>query len=147
VLKLFGSNDISIVEVNPFRKKLAEELGFKVTENSNFLPSKDIVFDCAAHPKVAEQLVKATKVKGQIVLVGTYKYPAALDLQNLTFKEMSIKGTRVYTKKDYDIAISLLNQDFNFDKIITQEFELDKVEQAFEMLAANGDCMKILISL
>jgi (R,R)-butanediol dehydrogenase / meso-butanediol dehydrogenase / diacetyl reductase len=147
VLKLFGSNDISIVEVNSFRKKLAEELGFKVTEDSNYLASSDIVFDCAAHPNVAEQLVKATKIKGQIVLVGTYKYPAELDLQNLTFKELSIKGTRVYTKKDYKIAISLLDHEFDFEKIITQEFTLDKVDRAFELIAAKGDCMKILISL
>ncbi|MFB5195929.1 zinc-binding dehydrogenase [Neobacillus sp. KR4-4] len=147
VLRLFGSNNISIVEVNPFRKKLAEELGFKVSEDSINGPSNDIVFDCAAHPKVAEQLVNATKIRGQIVLVGTYKYPAELDLQNITFKEISLKGTRVYTKKDYEIAISVLKQDVDFERIITQELSLEKVDHAFEMIAKNGDCVKILISI
>jgi (R,R)-butanediol dehydrogenase / meso-butanediol dehydrogenase / diacetyl reductase len=147
VLRLFGSYEVSIVEINPFRKKITEELGFKVSENSINIPSNDIVFDCAAHPRVAKQLVKATKIRGQIVLVGTYKYPTELDLQNLTFKEISIKGTRVYTKKDYEIAISLLKQDVNFEKIITQELTLEKVDHAFEMIAKNGDCVKILISI
>ena len=146
VLKLSGTRDISVVEVNPFRKKLAEDLGFSVVESAVDIPSSDMVFDCAAHPAVAAQLVKATKIKGQIVLVGTYKYPAELDLQNLTFKELSIKGTRVYTKKDYQTAISLLADDFNFEKMITQEFPVDRVNEAFEMIAANGDCVKILIS-
>lgn len=149
-LKLFGAQTISIVEVQPFRKQVAESLGFKVidpTLSSENIPENDVVFDCAAHPSVAKQLVTVTKIKGQIVLVGTYKNPTELDMQNITFKEISVKGTRVYTKQDYEIATTLLATDFDFEKMITQEFSVESVNEAFQLLTTGGDSVKVLISL
>jgi (R,R)-butanediol dehydrogenase / meso-butanediol dehydrogenase / diacetyl reductase len=149
-LKLFGARNIRVVEVQNFRKEIASSLGFIVidpTEKDMKIPKSDVVFDCAAHPTVAKQLVSVTKVNGQIMLVGTYKYPTELDLQNITFKEISIKGSRVYTKKDYEIAISLLAADFDFEKIITQEFPIEKVEESFKLLISSGNSVKILIKM
>jgi (R,R)-butanediol dehydrogenase/meso-butanediol dehydrogenase/diacetyl reductase len=146
-LKLFGAQKVSVVEVQPFRKEVAESLGFEVIDPSEDIPQTDVVFDCAAHPSVAKRLVSVTKIKGQIMLVGTYKYPTELDLQNITFKELSVKGTRVYTKKDYEIATSLLSADFDFEKLITQEFPLESVAKSFQLLTSGGDSVKVLISL
>lgn len=148
-LKLYGASRVKVVEVQPFRKQLAESLGLEVVhpeENGADEPS-DIVFDCAAHPSVARQLVGIVKVKGRIILVGTYKYPAELDLQNITFKEVELRGTRVYTRKDYDIAISLMKQDFDFERLITHEFPVDAADEAFRLLASGGDCVKVMISM
>jgi (R,R)-butanediol dehydrogenase / meso-butanediol dehydrogenase / diacetyl reductase len=149
-LKMFGASDITIVEVQPFRKGIAESLGFRVVDptlHAEQLTESDVVYDCAAHPSVAKQLVNVTKIKGQIVLVGTYKYPTELDLQNVTFKEISLKGTRVYTKHDYEITVSMLSGDFEFEKIITNEFPIEDVDKAFELLTTGGDSVKVLISL
>ncbi|EGQ26562.1 L-threonine 3-dehydrogenase [Sporosarcina newyorkensis 2681] len=145
-LKLNGIQQVSIVEVNEFRKQLAKELGFPVVENAKDLLASDIVFDCAAHPAVANQLIRSAKPGGEIILVGTYKFPEKLDLQGLTFKELSVKGARVYTKQDYEIAISLLFREFDFEKIITHEFLITEVDQAFELASSQEDSMKILIS-
>lgn len=149
-LKLYGAGRVKVVEVQPFRKRLAESLGLEVVhpaENGADDRPADIVFDCAAHPSVARQLVQAVKVRGRIILVGTYKYPAELDLQNITFKEVQLRGTRVYARNDYDIAISLLNRDFDFESIITQEFPVESADEAFRLLASGGDCVKVMISL
>jgi len=149
-LKLFGARQVTIVEVQPFRKEVAESLGFEVidpSQSDTYIAEADIVFDCAAHQSVAKLLVKSTKIQGQIVLVGTYKYPTELDLQNITFKELSVKGTRVYTKKDYKIAISLLSTDFDFEKLITQEFPIGSVSKSFQFLTSGGNSVKVLISL
>jgi (R,R)-butanediol dehydrogenase/meso-butanediol dehydrogenase/diacetyl reductase len=149
-LKLFGAQKVTVVEVQPFRKEVAESLGFAVIDPSVddvYIPQSDVVFDCAAHPSVAKQLVNVTKIKGQIMLVGTYKYPTELDLQNITFKELSLKGTRVYTPKDYEIATSLLSADFDFEKLITQEFSVESVAESFQLLTSGGDSVKVLISL
>lgn len=147
-LKQFGALSVSVVEVNSFRRQVAESLGFTVFEGMKHgMAENDIVFDCAAHPLVAQQIVNATKIRGQIVLVGTYKFPAEIDLQNITFKEISIKGTRVYTKKDYEIATHLLSSDFEYEKLISQIYELEDVKTAFEELTTGGDNVKIMISL
>jgi (R,R)-butanediol dehydrogenase / meso-butanediol dehydrogenase / diacetyl reductase len=147
-LQLFGAREVSVVEVQPFRKELAASLGFHVIDptQEQSIPKREIVFDCAAHPSVAKQVVNVTKIKGQIVLVGTYKYPTEMDLQNITFKEISLVGTRVYTKQDYEIAISLLSRDFDFEKIITHEYPIEFVDEAFRLLSSGGDSVKVLIS-
>jgi (R,R)-butanediol dehydrogenase/meso-butanediol dehydrogenase/diacetyl reductase len=155
-LKLLGAKHVVIVEVHPYRKKLAKELGFTIidpkggnvkAEIKNHFNGTlaDVIFDCAAHPSVAELLVDISKVKGQIVLVGTYKNPTPLDLQNITFKELSIKGTRVYTKKDYDIALDLLTKDYDFEKIITHEINVSKVEEGFKALL-DGNAIKVVVA-
>ncbi|MCP8969671.1 zinc-dependent alcohol dehydrogenase [Ectobacillus ponti] len=149
-LKLFGATDVAVVEVQPFRKEIAAALGFTVIDPSQpdaVIPQRPVVYDCAAHPSVAKQLVQVTAIKGQIVLVGTYKYPTELDLQNITFKELSVKGTRVYTRKDYEIAAALLSSDFEFERMITHEYPADQAAEAFELLAAGGDSVKVLITL
>ncbi|WP_224428156.1 zinc-dependent alcohol dehydrogenase [Cytobacillus oceanisediminis] len=150
-LKKFGAQKVTVVEVQPFRKEVAESLGFNVldpTTLDNEINENEIVFDCAAHPSVAKLLVKSTKIKGQIVLVGTYKFPTELDLQNITFKEISIKGTRVYTEKDYEIAVSLLaSKSTEFEKLITQEFTVEEVDAAFKHLSSGRDSVKVMITL
>jgi 2-desacetyl-2-hydroxyethyl bacteriochlorophyllide A dehydrogenase len=149
-LQLYGASRVKVIEVQPFRKRLAESLGLEVVHPEANGPDdrpSDMVFDCAAHPSVAGQLVQAVKVRGRIILVGTYKYPAALDLQNITFKEVQVMGTRVYTRQDYDIAISLLNRQFDFERMITQEFPVESADEAFRLLASGGDSVKVMISL
>ena len=149
-LRLFGAGNITVVEVQPYRKTVANSLGFTVLDPSSVdiaIEEREIVFDCAAHPSVAQRIVSATKIRGQIVLVGTYKYPTELDLQNITFKEISLIGTRVYTKRDYEIAISLLSRKFDFEKMITDEFTIESVAEAFQLLTSGGDSVKVLISL
>jgi (R,R)-butanediol dehydrogenase / meso-butanediol dehydrogenase / diacetyl reductase len=147
VLNLFGASSVKVVEKQPYRSEIAQSMGFEVIDPTvGEIPQADVVFDCAAHPSVAEKLVAVTKVSGQIVLVGTYKFPTQLDLQNITFKELSVKGTRVYTKKDYDVAIALLEKDYDFEKMITHVYPSDEAAEAFTMLASGGDCVKALIS-
>ncbi|WP_408008330.1 zinc-binding dehydrogenase [Pseudalkalibacillus sp. A8] len=156
-LQLLGARDVVVVEVHPYRQQVAEQLGFTVINPQEDSVSgkvkelfggslADIVFDCAAHPSVAEIIVDVAKVKGQIVLVGTYKKPTPLDLQNITFKELSVKGTRVYTKTDYNIALDLLKRDFDFEKIITHEVDLKEVQKGIQNLI-KGSAIKVLVSL
>jgi (R,R)-butanediol dehydrogenase/meso-butanediol dehydrogenase/diacetyl reductase len=156
-LRLLGAGNVIIVELQTFRQQKARNLGFEVIDPkqddvkstikaimNGSLP--DLVFDCAAHPSVADILVDVTKIKGQIVLVGTYKKPTSLDLQSITFKEISIKGTRVYTQKDYAIALNLLNKDFDFEQLITHEIPLEEIENGFKLLI-EGSAVKILVSI
>lgn len=156
-LQLLGARKVIIVEVQEYRLQLAQRIGFSVINPiEDHVIDKirsymggtlaDLVFDCAAHPSVAEALVGVTKVRGQIVLVGTYKKPAALDLQNITFKEISVKGTRVYTKKDYEIALDLLVKDYDFEQLITHEIQLHDIQSGIEMLQ-QGKAVKVIVSI
>jgi len=154
-LKLLKTNNILIVEPNPFRQKIAKELGFKVIDAVNEDVEKivlektngngaDFTFDCAAHPLVSVQLSKLTKVQGTIVIVGAYKEPPPFDMLTVMFKELTIRGVRVYEAKDFDIAIDLLNSDFDFNKIITHVMTPDQAQEGFDVLLNGGEAVKVL---
>ncbi|MDN8588155.1 alcohol dehydrogenase catalytic domain-containing protein [Paenibacillus sp. 11B] len=154
-LKLLYKANIFIVETNPFRRKIAEELGFTVIDPSKanlevavseFTNANgvDFVFDCAGHPIVAEQLVGLVKVHGTVVIVGAYKKPAALDLLGMMFKEVNVMGVRVYEPEDFDIAIKLLGESFDFGKIITHILPVEKAQEGFDVLLSGGDAVKVM---
>lgn len=147
VLKYFGAKEITVVEPNSYRHKLSTELGFITLDpTKDEIPKNDMVYDCAAHPTVAEKLVEKTRVRGEIVLVGAYKKPTELDLQNITFKELSLKGTRVYTYNDYEIAIKLINEQPDAQKILTHVTKIQDTSQLFQDLLAGADMVKAVVS-
>lgn len=147
VLQFFGAKRVTVVEVNQFRRELAEKLGFHTIDPATTtIPKNDLVFDCAAHPSVAERLVDVTHVKGEIMLIGTYKKPTPLDLQNVNFKELTLKGARVYTDKDFTIAAALLHQHEKALQLITNIEPVEQTARLFKELKAGGDMVKALIS-
>lgn len=149
-----GAKRIIIVETNKYRLSLAKELGF-ITINpteKNVLEaikeitqkdSVDVVFDCAAHPTVAEILTKVVKVQGTIVIVGSYKKPTEVALLDIEFKELNIVGTRVYVKRDFDTASSLIKKGFPYEKLITV-YPPEKAKEGFEQCLNGGDVIKVM---
>ncbi|MCL7745767.1 zinc-dependent alcohol dehydrogenase [Halalkalibacter alkaliphilus] len=147
VLRCFGAKEITVVEPNSYRKNISTELGFHTLDPvKDDIPKNDLVYDCAAHPTVAEKLVEKTHVRGEIVLVGAYKKPTPLDLQNITFKELSIKGTRVYTDIDYEIAMKLINEHPDCEKIITHVVDIKNSSQLLKELSEGANIVKAVVS-
>lgn len=147
VLKYFGATEVTVVEVNEFRRDLASRLSFPTVDPTRAeIPKNDLVFDCAAHPTVAEKLVDVTHVRGEIMIVGTYKKPTPLDLQNVNFKELTVKGTRVYTHKDFEVATALLTAHNEALQLITHEERVEKTDFLFQQLVQGRDIVKALIA-
>lgn len=157
-LKLLGAGRIIIVEPHPFRLQRAKELGFetidpKEVDVTQHLLEKtggmgaDYTFDCAGHPSVAEILTQVTKVRGTVVTVAAYKKPAPIDLLQVMFKELTLKGVRVYTPKDFEIAAQLLKQDFDFEKVITHVLPIHEIQEGFDLLLGGGDAIKVMLKL
>jgi (R,R)-butanediol dehydrogenase/meso-butanediol dehydrogenase/diacetyl reductase len=157
-LQLLGAGRVLIVENNPFRLKMAAELGFESLNpaEGDIIASilsatggkgADFTFDCAAHPSVAELLPKATKVRGTIVIVGAYKYPAPVDLLQVMFKELKLRGVRVYSPQDFEIAAQLLKKSFPFDKLVTHVLPIEDIQQGFDLLTGGGDAVKVMIEI
>lgn len=148
-LRVFGASSILMMETDDARAEYARSLGFEVvspigldmesyckkrTNNNGY----DWVFDCAGVQPVADSLLDAVKVHGKIVIVAAYKKPAALPLIKGMFKETSIGFTRVYRKKDYEIAAQIVAQDPNYEKVITHVLPADDAQKGFDLLTTKG---------
>ncbi len=148
-LRLFGARDITVAETDEKRLQLAKELGFEIvnpmTEDIvEYAKQKtggdgfDTVYDCAGVQAVANTLLDAIKVKGQIVIVASYKKPAELPLFKGMAKELSIRFVRVYRKKDVEIAAEIAAKEPLYEKIITHVLPAEKAQEGFDLLFTKG---------
>jgi threonine dehydrogenase-like Zn-dependent dehydrogenase len=142
--RLAGAGRVLVAEPVPGRRRLAADLGFETT-GALAGDAAEVVFDAAAHPAVAAGLAGAVAVGGRVVLVGVYGAPAPLDLQALTFKEVTVIGTRVYSRDDLRVATAMI-ADGRFDPspLITWSVPLTGAASAVDDLRA-GRGVKLLV--
>ncbi|MEG2421525.1 MAG: zinc-binding dehydrogenase, partial [Oscillospiraceae bacterium] len=148
-LRVFGACDILMMETDPARAALAEAMGFEVVspvglDMDAYCKSRtggngyDWVLDCAGVQPVADVLLDAVKVRGHIIIVASYKKPAALPLIKGMFKETDIQFVRVYRLKDFAVAAKIIAQDENFEKVITHILPAAEAQKGFDLLTTKG---------
>ena len=148
--RLAGAGSVQLIELSPTRRELAESLGFTTAASlADHLGARqqlaEVTFDAAAHPAVAASLAAATIEGGRVVLAGVYGEPTALDLQQCTFKELTLIGTRVYSADDLQTATQLIvNGTFDPTPLLTKTVRLADAADAIAELR-SGTQVKVLI--
>ena len=142
--RLAGAGRVLVAEPVPGRRRLAADLGFETAETLDGTQA-EVVFDAAAHLAVAAGLAEAAAVGGRVVLVGVYGAPAALDLRALTFKEVTVLGTRVYSRDDLRVATTMVAEGrFDPAPLITRAVPLAEAPAAVDDLRAGRE-VKLLV--
>lgn len=158
VARAAGAEKVIVSEVAPARITSASELGFAVLDASDKTyvsqvieltkgRGGDVVFEATGHPSVAADLMDLVRIRGQIVQLGIFKEPVALDLRKLNFHEVDLIGSRVYTKEDFATAINLAaSGKLRLEECITHVLPLDSGMDAFAA-AGNAESLKILFEI
>jgi threonine dehydrogenase-like Zn-dependent dehydrogenase len=154
-LKHAGVENILMSDINPHRVKRAGRLNFEAIDSSvedltarMFEITKgegaDIVFECAGSPAAALQMGDLVRPRGTVLMVSVHKEPHPVDLQAVSFKELSIIGTRVYTRDNYRRALQMIS-DLPYEEIISHRVDLDRGAEGFEIMGQAADACKVLI--
>ena len=104
----------------------------------------DIVFECAGAAASARAMTTLVRCRGTIVNIGVFKKPPEVDLQAVNFKEVTMIGSRVYSRQDFAEAIRLAPE-LPLQPIITDMFPLQEVAAAFGRFQAGEDVCKVII--
>src|SRR5580704_5414067 len=149
---------VVISEVNPFRLKLAAELGLeavnpreidlvKFVQTETGGAGADVVFEVSSSAAGAEMMTKLPRVRGRIVVVAVFSDPPKVDLFQFFWRELQLIGVRVYEPEDFDKAIEIAASGrLPLDRMITNVAPLEGLEPAFRQLESGGSVMKILIN-
>jgi len=149
---------VLVAEVDPTRRGLIAELGFRVVDPaSDDLAGEverwtagagaDVVFEVSGAAASARATTALAKVRGTIVVVAIHAAPREIDLQRVFWRELRLLGTRVYQRSDFDRAIELLVQGrVPVDALISAVVPLEEAASAIEDLSA-GRAMKILVDV
>jgi len=158
-LAYFGASKVIVIEAKPQRLEVARRMGFTVIDAANEdIRAKvreytngrnaDLAFDCAAHPSVHTTILDILRVQGTGIVVGSYKKPAEVDLLKIEFKELTLLGIRVYERRDFETAVSVLQSGrIDFEPLLTVAAPQDAPEQFAKLASGDTDAIKLLFKL
>jgi (R,R)-butanediol dehydrogenase/meso-butanediol dehydrogenase/diacetyl reductase len=146
-----GAASVLVVETSAARREVAAGLGLEVAEPYDD-PAPDatdggvpVVFDCASHPAVAARVAALAVPGGRVVVVGVYPGLTPIDLQAVTFKELEVIGTRVYSRDDLHTAARMITSGaFDPRPLLTSIVSIDEAPRAIDDLASGRD-VKVLV--
>jgi threonine dehydrogenase-like Zn-dependent dehydrogenase len=155
-LRQAGVPNLLIADIAPRRLERAAKMDFPVLDSSqedladrvvrmSGGEGADIVFECAGSASAASQISDLVRPRGKIIMVSVHKEPHPVDLRAITFKEISMIGTRVYTPADYDMALQML-PNLPDQNIISHRVDLDHGADGFNIMGQAADACKVIIT-
>jgi (R,R)-butanediol dehydrogenase/meso-butanediol dehydrogenase/diacetyl reductase len=154
-LRYAGIENLLLCDISPQRVKRAAGLNFQTVNSAEENPADrvagmtggegaDILFECAGSAPAALQMCDLVRPRGRIVMVSVHKEPHPVDLRAITFKEISLIGTRVYARDDFRRAVQIL-PDLPYQNIISHRFELERGGEGFEIMGQAANACKVII--
>lgn len=143
---------VLVVEPDAGRRALAEELGLAA-----FAPTDDVataigeggaevVFEVSGSEAGILAATKHASIRGRVVVVAIFPEPKPVALFDLFWKELEVRGARVYEPEDFEAAIDLIaGGKLPLDRVITGVEPLERVPALFDELRAGRSAMKILV--
>jgi len=146
------------VEPNPYRARLAQELGAEavvspfdahaVAKILDWTEGRgvDASFECSGVPEAVRLCGEATRRRGQIALMGQCpESTLPLGISNpLIQKGLRLHGIWHYPLSAYPRVLQVIRNSPVIGKMITHLFSLDEIQKAWETQVA-GQCGKVLI--
>jgi (R,R)-butanediol dehydrogenase/meso-butanediol dehydrogenase/diacetyl reductase len=149
---------VFISEVEPFRIKRARSLGFDVIDGSENVEEAimtrtlgrgcRVVFECAGAPPTIMIAPKLACVRGEVIQVAMPKTPQAVDIVAHTFKEITMKGVRVYAPFDFEKAVNLAaSGKIDLDKILSPPYKPQDHGKAIADAEEGKESMRVMFEL
>ncbi len=159
--RALGATEALIMDKSAFRLALAKECGVDHivdvgSENlssgiaRHFGPDKaDLILECVGAEATMTQAVDASRKGGTIVVVGVFGKKPIVDLGLVQDREISLVGTLMYRKEDYETAVALAASGKMFlDRLVTNSFRFEDYLEAYHFIEKAGDrAMKVMIAL
>jgi (R,R)-butanediol dehydrogenase/meso-butanediol dehydrogenase/diacetyl reductase len=151
----FGG-DVVVIELDSTRRQAVADLGFPVLDPTTVDQVEwvtdwtdgagaDVIFEVSGAASAVLGATALAKVRGRLVVVAIHPQPRLIDLQRLFWRELTIIGTRVYQRADFEKAVQLLDAGvIPADLLITRIEPISATADAFAALD-SGQAMKILI--
>ncbi len=150
---------VLLSEVNSFRVEKAKQLGLEAVSPLEVDLSRlvldrtggrgaDVVFEVSGSKAGAATMTELLRIRGRVVLVAVYAFKPEVDLFRFFWRELELRGARVYEAEDYDQAIKLAASGaLPLDALVTETTDLEGLQGGFEKMDAGGECVKILVDV
>jgi L-iditol 2-dehydrogenase len=105
----------------------------------------DVSFECSGASGAVRDCLQGVRKGGEIVQVGLFGGSIELNYDDVTFKEVQVKGSFTHNRRTWEKAIDLLrDRKVDLNSLISREFPLDQWEEAFRLFE-RGEGLKYLL--
>jgi L-iditol 2-dehydrogenase len=161
VAKGFGANAVMVTDLQDYRLQKAKQCGIDHAINPHredleqavlreFGPQRaDLILECVGVEDTITQAIQCARKGTTIVVVGVFGEKPQVDLGLVQDRELSLVGTLMYQKVDYEKAIQLLaDGKLILEPMVTHHFPFERYVDAYETIEeAKGNVMKVMITL
>lgn len=152
-----GARHVVITDINPYRLKIAEQMGATKTVNCATTKLKSVMDELAMHEgfdvglemsgssNAFNNMIDAMNNGGKIALLGIIPDQTAIAWSKVIFKGLFIKG--IYGREMFETwykMISNLQSGLNIKPVITHHFPIDQYQQAFDVMRSHNSGKVIL---
>jgi len=159
VARQCGASKIVLSEMNEYRIKLAQEMGFTVLNplEDNFEDRLidetagegfNVIFEVSGSKSGAELVTKVAAKSASIVIVGVPEEKYPIDTGAILANELQIAGVRIHPRHDFKQAVDMLNSGIINQvrkELVSNTFGLDKIEEAFQFSVEDKAHFKVLL--
>ncbi|MGI6279456.1 MAG: zinc-dependent alcohol dehydrogenase [Acutalibacteraceae bacterium] len=154
-----GASRVILSEPNAGRRARAQALGFEtvdplatdvlayakeITDGNGF----DVVFESSGSKAGILLTTNVCKIRGTIVPLSLSGVPVEFALGAVSFKELSVVGSRVYSYTDFVGGVRFLERaakEYDLTHIISDVMPLSDAQQAIDSMKSGANTGKILI--
>jgi L-iditol 2-dehydrogenase len=126
----------------------AEDLSAAITRDLG--PDRaDLILECVGAQGSIDDAIANARKGTTIVVVGVFGEKPRVDLGLVQDRELSLVGTLMYQKPDWEKAISLVaDGKMNLDPMVTHHVAFDEFLSAYELIEeAAGESLKVMVTL
>lgn len=159
VLKHAGARNIVVTDINPYRLKMAKEMGAtevvdvrseKIEEVMNKLGMKegfDVGLEMSGNASAFNDMINSMANGGKIAILGIIPNNVQIDWGKVIFNSLTLKG--IYGREMYDTwykmtAMLQSGLDKEIEKVITHKFNYKDFQKGFDVMI-SGQSGKVVL--
>jgi threonine dehydrogenase-like Zn-dependent dehydrogenase len=123
-----------------------DDLAAAVAEATAYRPV-DLVFEATGAPQLVQAALEIARPAGTVVLIALYESRAELDPTIVVQKELTVRGSAIYTPEEFHEAIELLASGrARGQPLITHRLALEDLGEAFEAQLEKDASIKVMVT-
>lgn len=148
--------DVVVVELNESRAGLLAGIGLTVVAPDDAVDEHierwtdgagaDVTFEVSGVGPGLDLAIRSARVRGTVTIVAIHGTPPPTNLFRIFWRELTVRGARVYEREDFERALDLIHRGVvPVEQLISATIPLGRAPEAFALLESGGPVMKVLV--
>lgn len=141
---------VIMTDIHPFRKQKAVEYGAdQVLDARDDLSTikADKIIICTGAYAAVEQAFQCVDKKGTILFFAIPQQDVSLPIVDFWRNELTVTSSYGAAPRDLEESLQLIaDKKIDVQSMITHRLPLKDIQQAFQLAAAGGECLKVVLN-